>query len=500
MICLLASFVMGFISMTGYAQNMLNNPGFEEWADGKPVGWFGEKTQTASLTVTQYTANVHGGSSACQLVVSGTSHRRFTSASLSVEGGKTYTVKFWLRGSGEVRTGFWDGQGSDGTNFSYNLYINAGASWAQHEQTVTAPVTANNAELIFSVLNTSGDHIIIDDVEFIGDGAPPALVVDFEADQTVAALNTTIKFRDKSTGSPVQWTWSITGPQDFDSHEQHPSFTFTKAGTYDVKLIASNEETSGEKEEIGYIVIGDFIFYQNWNTQDDWKGWTKVNVSGTQEWRFTQRYGIDDSPCIQMSGHDGTSSVENEDWLISPEFSLVANNKVVLNFYNAYKHAGPTLRLFISNNYTGDVSSADWKELNFVKSSGDFNWENSGDISLSAYSGNKCYVAFQYISSNTESSSWELDDIMLKDEGGVAINEVEPLEFNVYPNPSTGMFYVDAKSDVNIKIYSISGRLIREFDVNGKTQIDMSADAKGIYFVQITNPNGAKAVKKVIVQ
>lgn len=499
MISLLASFVMISFSIASYAQeNMLNNPGFEEWADGKPVNWFGSKTNITAVNIVQ-SSDANTGSSACQLINIDSGHKRFTSESLAVEGGQTYTVKFWLRGSGDVRTGFWDGQGTDGGNYVYNDYVKAGNAWTQYVQTVTAPATVTNAELIFSLRNTTGDNILLDDVEFLGSGGPPALIVDFKADQTVASVGTTIKFTDLSTGNPIQWSWSVTGPQDFESNEQNPSFTFTEAGTYDVKLIASNEEASGEKEEVGYIMIGDFIFFQNWN-DGDWHGWTEVSVEGDQKWGWNDKYGIDDTPCVRMSGYD-QASVANEDWLLSPEFALAAGHKSVLSFQNAKSsHDGPDLEAYFTTNYTGDVKTTTWERLSFTLCTGGYTWTHSGNISLTQYTGTKCRVAFKYTSTNAASCIWELDDIVLTKDGGTAIGEVETLEFNIYPNPSTGVFYVDAKSEVNIKIYSISGRLIREFDANEKTQIDMNADAKGIYFVQVANQNGAKTVRKLIVQ
>jgi PKD repeat protein len=497
---LLTVTTMMTFAFIGNAQNMLTNPGFETWTGSKPDGWFGTKTNISASDVAQYTENTHSGSSACQLINTTTSHKRFTSQSLNVTAGTTYTVKFWARGKGDVRTGFWDGLGSDGANFAYNDYISVGSNdWKQYEQTVTAPATVNNAECIFSLRNTveANGHLQIDDVELLGGGVA-ALKADFKADLTVAPVGSTIQFTDLSTGNPLQWEWTISGPETKTSTQKNPSFTFNVVGTYDVKLIVSDEETSDEATKTGYLTIGSFLIYQDWNTPDDWKGWTKVSITGTQEWKFTEQYGIDNTPCIQMSGAVGSTPVENEDWLISPEFQLTAGNKAVLNFWNAFKYDGNLLELYISNNYTGNVAAATWNKLSFKASTGEFVWTNSGDIALSAYSGN-CHIAFKYTSTSEKSSSWELDNIMVQ-ETNTAISTVEESKISVYPNPSTGIINIVTAEPAQVKVIAIDGRFIAEQQVQSTGFIDLSGFAKGNYLVQIILKDGRKITKKIILK
>ena len=490
LMAMIATFCFNYTSV---AQNMVTNPGFENWEDGKPVGWIGEKTQPTIEIVQSSTA--HDGSFSCQLINTGSTHNRFTSQSLSVESGQEYTVTFWLRGGGDVRTGFWDGQGSDGTNFAYNSYITATGTWTQHSQTVTAPVTATNAELIFSVRNTTGENILIDDVEMLKEGNV-TLKANFKADKTTAEVGATINFTDLSTGNPTAWEWTVSGPETQTANVQNPSFTFTKAGSYDVTLIVSNDETSSEPEtKADYIVIGDFILFQDFNS-GDFGDWEIISITGDQQWIISSNGGPDGSPCAQMNGFSGGNNV-NEDWLISPAFFATS---FILTFENAKNFNGDDLKLFVSDDYSGDgdIAGATWTQLNFTTSTGNYNWVNSGEVKYTAQSNDDLHIAFKYTSTAADGALWRVDNIVLRN-GSQNIAENPKTACKVYPNPSsTGIFIVSTEGNATIKALSIDGRLIKTQTMTQETTLDLSTCPQGIYFLQITQENGAVTTQKVV--
>ena len=492
------------LNFTSVAQNMVTNPGFENWDGGKPVDWFGAKTSLAAANVVQYTTSAHTGASACQLIETSSSHKRFTTKPLTVVKGTTYQIKFWVRGQGDIRTGLFDERATGSGYATYSDYISVNStSWTQYTHEIEADNNCSIAEFIFSVRNTNADkdHIQIDDVEITGGGVVPTeLKADFKADKTLAAVGSTIQFTDLSTGDPLVWEWTITGPETLTANVQNPSFKFNKAGSYDVKLVVTNDEESDTEIKADYINIGDFIFYQDWDDKD-WKGWTEVSIKGEQKWGWSDKYGIDGSPCVRMSGYD-TNSVENEDWLISPEFALNAGNNAVFGFYNARSaHDGPLLEAYFSNNYTGNVEAATWTKLNCVLAT-NYTYVHSGNISLSSYSGTKCHVAFKYTSTNSASCIWELDNIELKS-SSVAIQDIEKQEVKIYPNPTSGKLQVTS--------YELQIEKMEIFDLLGKSvhlstslvhssTLDISHLSTGVYFLQITLENGTMTTQKVIVK
>jgi len=68
----------------------------------------------------------------------------------------------------------------------------------------------------------------------------------------------------------------------------------------------------------------------------------------------------------------------------------------------------------------------------------------------------------------------------------------------IYPNPSNETVIIEAPQQSTIEITNIQGRLIETLATTGnKTTIDVSALARGMYFVKIKTERGV-AVKKFI--
>lgn len=164
---LLSILILVFAAFTMNAQ--ITNGGFESWSATNPDGWVGTKNASASiLTITKVTTGVHGGTNACGLKNNSTTgHSRFTSQACSVTNGTTYHVSFWLKGTGQVRTGMYTGiNGATSGYLTYNPYVTASSTWTQYTQDLTADGTVSVAEFIFSV-GLNGD-VVIDDVEVTG--------------------------------------------------------------------------------------------------------------------------------------------------------------------------------------------------------------------------------------------------------------------------------------------------------------------------------------------
>ena len=202
-----------FIGLSSFAvaQNMASNPGFENWTDGLPDDWYGTKSNIGYSNVVQYTTSVHGDSSACQLIRTSGSHKRFTTQGIPVTAGTEYTINFWVRGHGDIRTGLYDG------GWHYNSYISINSSdWAQYTQTVTASNTSDAAEFIFSLKNTNPDidHIQIDDVEIL----PPSGSPEISNAYTVSLTALDVLYnQDISSVDPADYTLTGTATITFSS-------------------------------------------------------------------------------------------------------------------------------------------------------------------------------------------------------------------------------------------------------------------------------------------
>ncbi len=83
-----------------------------------------------------------------------------------------------------------------------------------------------------------------------------------------------------------------------------------------------------------------------------------------------------------------------------------------------------------------------------------------------------------------DSSALYVDDVSISQTTGVNMpgNAVAAIE--IYPNPTSGMIYINAgkEQEYYIDIYNSLGQLMRSQKINGKAAIDLSSEARGIYF------------------
>ncbi len=154
---------------------LICNGDFENWTNGLPDCWFGDKSNIGNDNVQQYSGDPHTGSHAVQLINTSDSHRRFTSKATTVKDGASYSITFWVKGKGEIRTGLFDDRDTGFGYASYNSYIFVDSnSWSEHSQVITAANDSNIAEFIFSVRNTDeeSDHLLLDNVsiEMLSEG------------------------------------------------------------------------------------------------------------------------------------------------------------------------------------------------------------------------------------------------------------------------------------------------------------------------------------------
>ncbi|MDQ1252134.1 MAG: hypothetical protein QG646_1249 [Euryarchaeota archaeon] len=74
-----------------------------------------------------------------------------------------------------------------------------------------------------------------------------SLVADFSINVSSGIAPLTVKFIDKSTGSPNTWSWDFNNDGTTESSEVNPAYTYISPGTYTVKLTISNAKGSISK-------------------------------------------------------------------------------------------------------------------------------------------------------------------------------------------------------------------------------------------------------------
>ena len=196
-----------------------------------------------------------------------------------------------------------------------------------------------------------------------------------------------------------------------------------------------------------YVIMNDLVIIFNQDWEEDWHGWTQVNVEGEDaEWTIAEHNG---NHYAYMNGYNHGA---NEDWLISPAFDLDSYSDVVLTFLTAMNYTGPDIEVFFSNDYDGtDPNAANWEPLTCELSSGGWAWTESGEISLDEFSGNNCYIAFKYICTESEAAAWEVDDILL-----VSGSNTNPT-LTATPSTINGLDYMEGNGPSSSQSYTLTG-------------------------------------------
>lgn len=109
----------------------------------------------------------------------------------------------------------------------------------------------------------------------------------------------------------------------------------------------------------------------------------------------------------------------NISWFVTPAINIDLANAKRLTFQTAQHHVvnstNNDLKLYVSNNFSGDVLEATWVEFEFKKpaaNSKHYEWINSGGINLSQFSGN-IHIAFKGTggTGSSDAGSYMIDNI-----------------------------------------------------------------------------------------
>jgi len=162
---------------------------------------------------------------------------------------------------------------------------------------------------------------------------------------------------------------------------------------------------------------------------------TAYNVTGDQVWVADPTYGA------KMSGYSG-GAVTNEDWLVSPAIDLKGYKTTELHItqiINYIKDQWSQVTVSVSTDFNGgNPSTATWTPLTIpnLPTGSSFSPVESGVIDLSAFDGKKIYIAFKYLSSDTNAATWEISDFVVSAIGVPVVQTTTVEEF--YTKSSTG--------------------------------------------------------------
>jgi hypothetical protein len=146
-------------------------------------------------------------------------------------------------------------------------------------------------------------------------------------------------------------------------------------------------------------------------------GWQNYPQYGDRLWRNKVYLG---SNYAQATAY-GSNLTKMVTWLICQPVTISARKILTFQTAKAYwKHTGTNVpvEIYYSTSYNGtNLVTADWVPVNATiagKSDADYVFINSGDFSLPVENGKYCVIAFRYSGSSTESTTYCVDNIVIR--------------------------------------------------------------------------------------
>lgn len=524
--------MLGFTFTIANAQNLVLNGDLELWDNTTtPTDW--DKAEN----ITQNTDVVHGGTySAMHTSADGT--QDLQQDLTGIVSGTNYTIRYYYYDNDPMaRTRIWSYWMSgdeylddNEAELRPNEYSTDNPEWIMYEYTLNAPATADGFRFevrVYKQDGQSGGSVYYDDFLFEVAGIAPEPTnypTGFVAEASGLTINLTwmdavgeqlpsgylILASDNSQIDPP--VDGIPVEDDSDMSDGHgalnipfgvetcsfgnlqPDMTYyfviypyTNGGA---NIDYKTDGTAPSASALTSNVI--ILNYENFNdtTLGDWMQYSVVG--NDQVWYAQEKYGVDNSPNAKMTGYAG-APLENDDWLISPVLQAAESYKPLLEFWSATKYDGPEMLIKVSTDYDGssDPYQAAWTEVTALLSPGNWEWTFSGTIDLSEIVQDQqpFYVAFQYLSTDAEAATWEVDEILISAEAQTGIEQVEnPVMVSCYPNPVDEILNIKANTNdkLEIKLYDMSGKLMRLLKYS-ENAVDLSDLDAGMYFVVIHN-------------
>ena len=363
--------------------NLLENSDFEVWENGTPTAW----GQTVTNSTYSQSSDAYSGSSAVLIEGYSSSNKRFASKSYTLKAG-SYTLSTYIKKSGETlgqyRLGYaklTNGVVADTQN-DY-IYITSATAVPTEWKKVSCNFTLDTeTEIAINIMNSK-----------YGEGA--AILID---DVTL---------------------------------------TTTDGG------LADGSEGGEEKPE----AQGTTFFKETFATSLG--AFTTQEVVGDFAWKFEEYNG---KGYAKVSGFANSASQDAESWLVSPAFDLsgATNAYIAFDYVINKGDASAAARdhiVLMTDNYTGNVTTTEWTAIPFgAVNDNTWNFKSVSNIKVpeSMIGKNKVVIAFKYVSTTANSSTWEMNNLVISGNGEATENPGEEPETPDTPDTPANKYISEA--------------------------------------------------------
>ena len=195
-----------------------------------------------------------------------------------------------------------------------------------------------------------------------------------------------------------------------------------------------------------------------------------------------------------------STTIQNNDWMISPEFSISGVESPILSFWaksltDAY--GLETFKVAVGNSDNPD-------ELTVISGSSPVQapteWTEF-QYDLSGYSGETIRVGINYLGDTSDNDSFVFQMDSFKVEGTLGINDINSLQMKLYPNPADGNYVTIQTSTYGVKqieVFNLLGKLLINTELK-TDNLDVSLLKEGVYLIKVSI-DGKSNISKLIIK
>ena len=256
-------------------------------------------------------------------------------------------------------------------------------------------------------------------------------------------------------------------------------------------------------------IISSFPFTENFDGETIPElpcGWTiSDDNNDNRQWLTSTAAPLSGANSLYINWTLGGTGPLN-DWIFTPELQLTGGTSYDLQF--AYKSRGSTFVESMSVWLGSAKDSASMTTMLFDSTNFAFAAYDTVMVTFTPSTTSSYYIGFFGYSQNDQFGIL-VDDFSLDVSTITSVSDVKNnVALTVYPNPNKGVFTLNVNTtdvkELEIKVMNLQGQVVfvkNSFD-NISTineNVDLSNNAKGIYFVMVTSDKGV-ITHKVVVQ
>ena len=418
----------------------------------------------------------------------------------------------------------------------------------------TATVTYANTGTFTTTLvaySESGELRDTATVSVVVSEAPVVFNVDFAADNTTVLVGQTVNFTNNVTatqnGQPytgeIFYSWSFdadggTAGMLATSSEANPTYSYTTAGVYSVKLAVATSQigiytTTDTLVKHAYITVqeDDLAVIADFTTTPEATSsiltGASVNIMVGESIVYTSACN-ENTTSIEWTFQGGDPATSTDDQVTVTYAAAGSYTTTLVAYGEGDRQSTKTLTVNVSEptveaSFTTDPAYTDliiYQMLSvetgtIVTYTSTCN-SNTDHIAWTFEGGDPTtstedVVAVTYttagsftttlIAYNTDESITDTVTLSVTvTDSGVAVDENAISKISVYPNPTSSIINIAAEGMQNITIIDMAGRVVMSKDVNSNFEtIDAEGFAKANYMVRITTADGV-VVKNIVVE